>query len=127
LLHLLLLLKWAAIGAPDGSAWNVPRRRRIVRQHDCVTVRFVWNHGSGDELFMERRHNDRRAEERRCQERRSENHHAIGEFYVAGYNNGVAIYALNYRHGQRRTCERRATERRSMARRQSDRMPALAR
>jgi hypothetical protein len=39
----------------------------------------------------------------------------MGEFYIAGLRDGVMVYGLNKRRGERRHTERRMTERRAEA------------
>lgn len=65
---------------------------------------------------MERRSSsDRRAAERRNLARRAATNPAMGEFYIAGFREGVMVYGLNKRRGERRHAERRANERRAGA------------
>lgn len=62
---------------------------------------------------MERRSSDRRAAERRGLERRAAANPTMGEFYIAGLQDGVTVYGLNKRQGERRHSQRRTNERRA--------------
>ena len=63
--------------------------------------------------IMERRSSERRAAERRGLERRAATNPTMGEFYISGLQDGVTVYGLNKRQGERRHTERRTNGRRA--------------